>query len=164
MNKRVKTFDVEDKKLVEGAKSKTSKVKESASQAEVEKFGIVEINNGSAKAKGTKKADAGFEKNTSSCSKKPVKSNLHVVDDYFDFDLRANSKKSSALKMKSEDVEVIKEKSSAVSQIKEKSNEERYSATIAEAADRVAFDDAATYNITVARIGSLFDCEKRMIN
>ena len=25
MNKRVKTFDVEDKKLVEGAKSKTSK-------------------------------------------------------------------------------------------------------------------------------------------
>lgn len=171
MSDRVKTFNVEDTNLVSSAKSKTKKVKESVAQAEAEKFGIVEINNSSSKSKVKKTAERGFERNNVSCSKKPIKSKLHKVDDYFDFNLRANSKseeangKASALKMKTEDVEVIKEKTASSKSVQSKvANTERHQAIIAEVADRVVFDEEANRNIAVARIGALFDCEKRMIN
>ena len=94
---------------------------------------------------------------------------LEFLDSYYNE--LANSKseeangKASALKMKTEDVEVIKEKTASSKSVQSKvANTERHQAIIAEVADRVVFDEEANRNIAVARIGALFDCEKRMIN
>lgn len=143
MAKKLVTIDVEDKELKTTKKPVVSKKTKAVEKKEVENFGIVEINNASSVKKVKNKTEKGFEKNVSSAVRKTVKANTSKVDDYFDFSFRANEsekveEEKPVLKME-EKVEVA-------------------------TASVVEFDTEADRIIMVARLGSLFDCDKRMIN
>ncbi|MBR3885966.1 MAG: hypothetical protein IKJ33_05880 [Clostridia bacterium] len=140
MVKKLVTIDVEDKELKKTKKSVTSKKTKTAEVKEVENYGIVEINNTSSAKKVKNKTEKGFEKNVCETVKKRVKAETSKVDDYFDFDFRANASK------KTEEVSVLKmEETAKVEEV-------------------VAFDNEASRIIMVARLGSLFGCDKKMIN
>ena len=143
MVKKLVTIDVEDKDLKKTKKSTVSKKAKTDEKKEVENFGIVEINNASSVKKVKNTTEKGFEKNVSETVKRTVKAKTSQVDDYFDFDFRANvsekKEESSVLKM-SEEVKV-----DAVE-------------------ETVNFDNEANRIIMVARLGSLFGCDKKMIN
>lgn len=148
MVKKLVTIDVQDKELkkttktTKATKAASAKKATVAEKKEVENFGIVEINNASAAKKIKSKTEKGFEKNVSTVAKKSVKAQTSKVDDYFDFSFRIDEKKV--------DASVETEKSAN---------------THAEAVSEVVkFDNEANQIIRVARIGSLFDCDKRMIN
>jgi hypothetical protein len=143
MVKKLVTIDVEDKDLKKTKKSTVSKKAKTAEKKEVENFGIVEINNASSAKKVKNTTEKGFEKNVSETVKRTVKAKTSQVDDYFDFDFRANvsekKEESSVLKMSEEvKVEAVEE--------------------------AVNFDNEANRIIMVARLGSLFGCDKKMIN
>ena len=142
MVKKLITIDVEDKELKKSAKSVSAKKTKPVEKNEVENFGIVEINNAGAIKKVKNKTEKGFEKNVSSATKRTVKAKTSKVDDYFDFSFRANVSESAK-----EETPVLKmeEEANVVSEV-------------------VKFDNEADRIIMVARLGSLFDCEKRMIN
>ena len=146
MVKKLVTIDVEDKKLKTTAKSVASKKSKSVEKKEVENFGIVEINNASSVKKVKNTTEKGFEKNVSETVKRTVKAKTSQVDDYFDFSFRTSESK----------VEAVEE--TATLKIDEKVEKESV------VTDVVNFDNEANQIIRVARIGSLFDCEKRMIN
>ena len=78
--------------------------------------------------------------------KRTVKAKTSKVDDYFDFSFRVESSEKVE---KSEETPVLK--------IEEEPKAEH----IAEVSN---FDNEAKRIIMVARLGSLFDCDKRMIN
>jgi hypothetical protein len=143
MVKKLVTIDVEDKDLKKTKKSTVSKKAKTVEKKEVENFGIVEINNASSAKKVKNTTEKGFEKNVSETVKRTVKAKTSQVDDYFDFDFRANvsekKEESSVLKMSEEvKVEAVEE--------------------------AVNFDNEANRIIMVARLGSLFGCDKKMIN
>ena len=137
MVKKLVTINVEDKELKSTTKSVVSKKSNVVEKKEVENFGVVEINNSSAVKKVRGKSEKGFEKNVSSSVKKSVKAQTSKVDDYFDFSFR---KTESEVKQ-----DVKCEKAETVSEV-------------------VNFDSEVDRIIMVARLGSLFDCDKRMIN
>ena len=146
MVKKLVTIDVQDKELKKTTKTTKSRAV-SAKKAtaiekkEVETFGIVEINNASAVKKVKSKTEKGFEKNVCATEKKSVKAQTSKVDDYFDFSFRVS------------ETAVVEEKPA----LKIENNAQVVS-------DVVKFDNEANQIIRVARIGSLFDCDKRMIN
>jgi len=143
MVKKLVTIDVEDKELKKTKKSTVSKKAKTAEKKEVENFGIVEINNASSVKKVKNTTEKGFEKNVSEVVKRTVKAKTSKVDDYFDFDFRAN-------------ISEKKEETSAL-----KMSEEVKAETVEEV---VNFDNEANRIIMVARLGSLFGCDKKMIN
>ncbi len=139
MAKKLVTIDVEDKELKKTKKSTVSKKAKTAEKKEVENFGIVEINNASSAKKVKNTAEKGFEKNVSETVKRSVKAKTSKVDDYFDFDFRAN------VAEKKEETPVLKMSEEVV-------------------AESVSIDNEASRIIMVARLGSLFGCDKKMIN
>lgn len=143
MVKKLVTIDVEDKELKKTKKSTVSKKAKTVEKKEVENFGIVEINNASSVKKVKNTTEKGFEKNVSETVKRTVKAKTSKVDDYFDFDFRAN-------------ISEKKEETSAL-----KMSEEVKAETVEEV---VNFDSEANRIIMVARLGSLFGCDKKMIN
>ena len=203
MARKLYTVEVDEKNLASSVSSKASKVAANSAQKEVEAFGIVEINNNSAKNKVKNKKDAGFEKNVISGTKKAIKSNLAKIDDYFDFSFRpvakvetvveevkAETKKKTCAKKvetkatvskktvktaekvaktaktKKADVaiEKVEEGSTKTITLKEETLSERQIMDEAKACDRFVFDDEAKRIISVARVGSLFDCDIKSIN
>lgn len=147
MVKKLVTIDVEDKELKKSAKSVAAKKTKAVEKKEVENFGIVEINNASSAKKVRNKTEKGFEKNVSETVKKTVKAQTSKVDDYFDFSFRTTR-----------NVEKVEETSAL------KINEKVETAHAEVVSEVVKFDNEANQIIRVARIGSLFDCDKRMIN
>ncbi len=143
MVKKLVTIDVEDKELKKTAKSVSTKKTKAVEKKEVENFGIVEINNASSVKKVSKKSEKGFEKNVSEVAKKSVKAKTSKVDDYFDFSFRVNATEASAKEVK--ETPVLKMEEETVSEV-------------------AAFDSEASRIVMVARLGSLFDCDARMIN
>ena len=143
MVKKLVTIDVEDKELKKTKKSTVSKKAKTVEKKEVENFGIVEINNASSVKKVKNTTEKDFEKNVSETVKRTVKAKTSKVDDYFDFDFRAN-------------ISEKKEETSAL-----KMSEEVKAETVEEV---VNFDSEANRIIMVARLGSLFGCDKKMIN
>ena len=137
MVKKLVTINVEDKELKSTTKSVVSKKSSVVEKKDVENFGVVEINNSSAVKKVKGKAEKGFEKNVSSSEKKSVKAQTSKVDDYFDFSFRKDEIKVKQ-EVKIEEKEIISEV--------------------------VQFDSEVDRIIMVARLGSLFDCDKKMIN
>ncbi len=222
MAKKVYTLEIDEKNLKTSAKSKAVSEKKSLAQSEVESYGIVEINNASASKKIKTNADKGFEKIVSGNSKKAVKSELHKVDDYFDFNFRpqanvepkqaepeyseeddliefirnflnenstmaleaekevkpvtkkatakkattkATAKKCATPKAKTAKIESIAteidNKTATILKVESEHIEEIRTCQVKA---EVAYDDDARYNISIARMGSLFDCEKTMLN
>lgn len=92
MAKKLVEIEVNDEKLTKTAQSRQSAVKKSVAEAEVESFGVVEINNTSSKKKVQKQADAGYEKNVTTGSRRPVKTKISEVEDYTDFCFRKTAK------------------------------------------------------------------------
>ena len=178
MANKVYTIQVKDENLKASVKSKSVKTKKTASEKEVETFGIVEINNASSKGKMKNSADAGFEKNVTSCAKKAIKAQVSKVDDYFDFSFRPEEKvakvatkkatveKKSTVAKKTTKAKNTVEKQSAKTSILKIDDEkiERSYAVVAEACERLTSDDDAARIISVARMGLLFDCDKCAIN
>ena len=217
MAKKVFEIQIDTKKLGNSAKSQKIKAAKTVAEKEVETFGIVEINNASAKSKIKNANDVGYEKNVTDCQKKAVKSQVSQVEDYFDFSFRpaleekvveakpvekkakkvATKKAVSAVaetkveikakaetKAKSETKVAVKakaqtkttkkataektvksaEKTAVYKAEKLEQNDERQANVVAEACERISFDDEAERIICVARLGSLFDCDVRMLD
>lgn len=153
MAKKLVTIDVEDKDLKASTGSVKSKKTKVVKKKEIENFGIVEINNASAAKKVKSNIEKGFEKNVSGEAKKSVKAKTSKVDDYFDF-----SFKTKTVKVEEKKEEKVQE--AAVLKV----SEEVKTAQSENVASSVNFDSEANNVIRVARIGSLFDCDIRMIN
>lgn len=183
MAKKIYTLTLDEKNLQTSVSKKSEETKKPYAQKEVEEFGIVEINNGQATKKIKNKNDVGYEKVLSNTNKKQVKNNIHQVDDYFDFSFRPETKKVAESKSeKSETVAVKTTKKEPVkSSVKSETEVVNLKASIAvpsidpkhiedaktyktEETERTSYDEAASYNVSVARMGALFDCEKRMLN
>ena len=88
MAKKIYEIEVNDENLTKTAKSKANSVAKSVAEAEVESFGVFEINNTSSIKKVAKKADAGYEKNVTVAKKRQIKSQVSEVEDYADFCFR----------------------------------------------------------------------------
>ena len=88
MAKKIYEIEVNDENLTKTAKSKASSVVKSVAEAEVESFGVFEINNSSSTKKVAKKGDAGYEKNVTVAKKREIKSQISEVEDYADFCFR----------------------------------------------------------------------------
>ena len=177
MAKKVYTIEVNDENLKNTKKSKSVAAKKNASEEAVESFGILEINNASAKNKVKNTKESGFEKNVTGCAKKTVKSQLAQVDDYFDFSFRPNASankeavvetvaKKATKSKKAEPAKAVKKtttkKSTANKSAKvlkmdaEVSEVERSAMVAAEVCDRISIDGDAEKIMSVARLGALF--------
>ena len=157
MAKKIYEIKVNDKSLVSTKPVADKPVK--VDTKEVEEFGIVEINNASSTKKIKNKQDKGFEKNIVSATKRQVKSKTSQVDDYFDFSFRKNkdsSKTQSISPIESENKKAPEQKAEAKAALKMNKVENDMNS--------IKFDSEVSQVIRVARIGSLFDCEKCMIN
>ncbi len=155
---KVYTVELDEKKLASSVSSKQTKLTVKPAQKEVETFGIVEINNNSAKNKVKNTKDVGFEKNLVG-TKKSVKSAVSKVDDYFDFSFRPETK-TCKTETKAEDKVCAKKeiapKVATTLKVEEKTLSERQIKDEAKACERFVFDDAAKKIVSVARAGSLF--------
>ncbi len=140
MAKKVYTVQLDNKNLNTTA-SKAAKVEVSKSQKEVEKFGVVEINNKSAKCKVKNTKDMGYEKNVMATEKKAVKSTVSKVDDYFDFSFRPTAKVQT-------ETRVAKEASA--------SNNGAEIISEAKVCSAYVLTEEAKRVISIARAGSLF--------
>ena len=173
MVKKLVTIDVNDKELKVSAKPIEAKIVKEAEKTEMEKFGFVEINNGAcAKKTEASKTVKGFEKNVSEGVKRTIKAQTSVVEDYFDFSFKVNQKKEEAVEAKktvkkSTATKTTKAKTtkveSRVADSKTLKVDEKLKQEQNEHLDAVKFDSDANYVIRVARIGSLFDCDKWVI-
>lgn len=180
MNNKVYTLSIDEKEL-ESQGSKTKVTKKNKAQDEIETFGIVEINNTSAKKRVKNVSDKGYTKTVSAVTKKSVKKSPTKVDDYFNFDFRYNEN-SKANEPASEEVSNISRAVKKGGQAKSK--EEKISVAIAalkgteeqvvantevlndndisavssdaESCSSFALDDAALHIIDIARLGSFF--------
>lgn len=165
MAKKLVTIDIESKNLKVSEKPSESKSAKVEEKKEVENFGIVEINNASATKKLKNKQDKGFEKNVSGSAKKSVKAETAKVEDYFDFSFRTNqSAKTASSKESKVDVKADKKVETVQTTPVLKINEEMKNSQTENVSNSVKFDSEANQIVRVARIGSLFDCEKRMMN
>ena len=134
MANKVYTINIEDENLT--AESKTTKSK-ALKIKQVEVFGVEEINNLGAVKKMKNKTEKGFEKNVVETTKRSVKQKVNEVEDYFDFCFK---KGEVMVEAKKETIEIAKE-------------------TVAECVDTDAY-----VVMNLARMGSLFGCDKRVIN
>ncbi|MBR7172636.1 MAG: hypothetical protein IKD36_02460 [Clostridia bacterium] len=148
MARKVYTVEFDDVNLASTAGSKASKVIASEAEKEVENYGIVEINNNSAKKKVKSTREAGFEKNVTNASKKSVKATISKVDDYFDFSFRPTSV------VKVEDKAEIKKATSKTTKAKTAAKPEIIDN--AKACEIYTMTDEARKVVSVAREGSLF--------
>ena len=211
------TLEIDEKNLETSVKAKTVEQKKSVAAAEVESYGIAQINNASASKKIKNNAEKGFEKVVSGKTKKAVKSEVSRVDNYFDFSFRKqpevferaaeslklmdlideilNNFESGAFEIVPETIiktieedsakavktakkvcakKVSAKKSAAKKEVKADSKTSTILKVESEHIEEIrncqvqaavcAYDDDAIYNIDMARIGSLFDCEKTMLN
>lgn len=169
MAKKVVTIDIEKKDLEASSKPSEAKVAKSAKveeKKEVENFGIVEINNASATKKIKNKTEKGFEKNVSGSEKKSVKSHTSKVEDYFDFSFRTQEK-AKAIDSKKAETKVENAKVEAKAEtpvVSLKLTDDVKKSQAENVSNSVKFDSEATQIVRVARMGSLFDCDKRMMN
>lgn len=142
MAKKVYTIDVEDKKVEETAKKKRTRTVKSKVEKEIEKLGVTEINNTSATKRVKNNTEKGFEKNVVASEKKAVKQKVNEVEDYFDFSFRKNDNTSANLcEVKEEKINLVKE-----------------------VCKQECCDADAYVIMNLARMGSLFGCDKRVIN
>lgn len=145
MARKVYTVEIDNIKLEDSVASKQSKVSARASEKEVENFGIVEINNKSAKARVKNTKDAGFQKTVVAAEKKSVKQNLAQIDDYFDFSFRKE--------------ETVVSKSAATKKVcgaKAKSVKAKEIIDSVRECEVYSLNDEARRIVSVAREGSLF--------
>lgn len=134
MANKVYTINIEDENLT--AENKTTKSK-TIKTKQVDVFGVEEINNTGAVKKMKNKTEKGFEKNIVETKKRCVKQKVNEVEDYFDFCFK---KGEVMVETKKETIEIAKE-------------------TVAECVDTDAY-----VVMNLARMGSLFGCDKRVIN
>ena len=190
MVRKVVTIDVEDEMLT-GSAQKSSKAKGvknikalQSEQTEVERLGVMNINNSGALKKIRASANTGVVKNENQCSKRKIKTELSHVEDYFDFSFRPDVK--CEISAKPEVVETVKvekkpasapkTKTSTTTQasVKTKTTSQPSKKVIAElktAADEIInescesahLDDQASHNVWIARMSAMFDCDARMI-
>ena len=160
---KVYTVQVNDEKLVNSASSKQSKVAVKEAQKEVENYGIVEINNNSAKAKVKNSKEVGFEKNVVACEKKAVKATVSKVDDYFDFSFRPEAGKKVAKKTVAKTAKKEAKAAPAVVEVKSEATvikaelvEDRQITVEAKACDRFIYDEEVKKVVSIAREGALF--------
>ena len=184
MVKKLVTIDVNDKELTVSknpAKAKEVKISETT---EMEKLGFVEINNTQAAKKSKSSVVKGFEKNVCEGSKRGVKAQTSLVEDYFDFSFRKNEKaketaeevvekkvvKTATKKTTAKTTKAVAEKKTTAKKSVKK--EEMTAININDSLklnqnviveNTVNFDNEVNNIIRVARIGSLFDCDKRII-
>ena len=114
--------------------AKKSRAKTTKTLSKVAVFGVEEINNASAAKRMKNKAEKGFEKNIVSSTQKSVKQKVNEVEDYFDFCFK---KGDNMAVTKKETIKIAKE---------------------------VVADTDAYLVMNLARMGSLFGCDKRAIN
>lgn len=187
MVKKLVTIDIQDKNLKSSAKSVASKKAKVEETKEIENFGIVEINNSSSAKKVKNNAERGFEKNVSGEAKKTVKSQISQVEDYFDFSFRktdveenaklvektvktatkstkTEKKTATTKKVVAKKQSVAKEKEIPAIKIEEIVTQNLKEEQKENVSDSVNFDNEANQVIRIARIGSLFDCDIRMMN
>lgn len=204
MLKKFCTLEIDEKNLETSVKASNAEQKKTVSQSEVESFGIVEINNASASKKLKNTAEKGFEKVISGAEKRTVKSELHKVDDYFDFSFKpvAEVKEKETdeeiiefireilgefpeeivaeevKEEKSKKAKVVKKATTKKAVAKKATKEESNTSTILKVENEhieeirnhqvqiegCAYDDDAKFNIDIARMCSLFGCEKTMLN
>ena len=179
MAKKLVTIDVNDDNLKVSAKPVKAKEAKIVESNEMEKLGFVEINNSSSK-KVAKAAAKGFEKNLSEGTKKAIKSQTSLVEDYFDFSFRVNEK-SIIEKEESVDTKVVAKKTTktvkkTATKVAEESkieakvdvceikiDEDLKQTQTVNVTNYIVFDNEVSQILNVARIGSLFDCDKRAI-
>ena len=106
----------------------------SDSRTQISEFGVEEINNTSAIKRMKNRTEKGFEKNVVSSTQKSVKQKVNEVEDYFDFCFK---KGDNMAVTKKETIKIAKE---------------------------VVADTDAYLVMNLARMGSLFGCDKRAIN
>ena len=158
MAKKIYEIKVNDKSLVSTKPVADKPVK--VDKSEVEQYGVLEINNASSKKMVKNKTEKGFEKNLTSSAQKTVKSKTSKVDDYFDFSFRKRSNQqpaqsaSNVANQNKKEVKVDETMTKAALKMNKIEND----------MNLVGFDSEVNQVIRVARIGSLFDCEKCMIN
>ena len=162
MVKKFYTIEVDNENLKNTAKSKSLKTKKSALEKETEAFGVVEINNASSKNRIKNNKCVGFEKNVTNQAKKQVKSQLHEVEDYFDFSFKPEVKVEEKVVKKTTRTRAKKQETTV---LKAQPVQDERTVNIAEVCDRINLnDDEIERIVCVARIGSLFDCDKRILN
>ena len=162
MARKVYTVELDDKNIVGTKGSKSAKVASNESEKETSAFGIVEINNNSAKGKVKNLKDAGFEKNVTGSEKKAVKSTISQVEDYFDFSFRPVAREEVAVQEKKTCAKKVVAKKTAtkkaeVVEVSEKIETKK--ANIVEevsACQTYTMSDEARRVVSVARAGSLF--------
>ena len=176
MAKKLVTIDVNDKELTVSAKPVKAREVKKTEATEMEKLGFVEIN--SAKTAKTSKAIVvkGYEKNISEGTKRGVKAQTSLVEDYFDFSFRKNEKAKEEITEKKAVKTTTKKATTKTSKATttKKSTKKDTASVIkidenlkleqnSNVENTVNFDSEAYNIIRVARIGSLFDCDKRII-
>ena len=174
MVKKLVTIDINDKELKVSAKPVEAKNVKEVEKTEMEKLGFVEINS-SVGAKKTKKTSSkGFEKNVSETVKRTVKAQTSMVEDYFDFSFRANQNQEDKKEEKVESKKTAKKATATAKTVKAKTTTTKSTKAKVEVVkveaelnqeqneqiQSVKFDNDAYQIIRVARIGSLFDCDK----
>lgn len=162
--KKFYTIEVDNENLKNTAKSKSVKTTLTASEKEVESFGIVEINNASSKGKVRSTKEVGFEKHMTNCEKKTVKSQVSQVVDYFDFSFRPETEikvaQKAAVKKVAKKTATAKTTKTAAAKTKKdvstvlKMEPETSFDLNAEVCERIDVD--AQKIADVARLGSLF--------
>lgn len=155
MAKKLVTINI-DKNLSVSTKSVEAQI-QTQEKKEIENFGIVEINNASATKKIKANTERGFEKNISGETKKSVKTKTSQVEDYFDFSFRTNRQSKST-----ESAQKTAKKSSSSTKLAESGVKKPEN--VKEVQQQIVFDSDANQIVRVARIGSLFDCDIRMMN
>lgn len=155
MAKKLVTINI-DKNLSVSTKSVEAQIQKQEKK-EIENFGIVEINNASATKKIKANTERGFEKNISGETKKSVKTKTSQVEDYFDFSFRTNRQSKST-----ESAQKTAKKSSSSTKLAESGVKKPEN--VKEVQQQIVFDSDANQIVRVARIGSLFDCDIRMMN
>ena len=174
MAKKLVTIDVNDKELTVTSKLVDAKTTKTVEKTEMEKLGFVEINNTANGKKAKATVAKGFEKNLCEGARKNVKAQTSMVEDYFDFSFRKNEK---AKDVKEEVVEKTTSKTTArktTTKTSAKTSKKSVEDVVkidedikleqnVNVVNTVNFDNEVNQIIRVARIGSLFDCDKRTI-
>ena len=91
MSRKVFTLDINENVKEKSTKAKKEGLKVVTKTATAD-FGVAEINNSSAKKRVQQTKTIGFEKNICEAKRKPIKSKIHEVDDYFDFCFKVEPK------------------------------------------------------------------------
>ena len=179
MVKKLVTIDVNDKNLTVSSKPVKANAVNTKEATEIEKLGFVEINSGASSKKAKNTSVKGYEKNVIDSTKRTVKAKTSMVEDYFDFSFRLNDNKTHSdvveEKKKSKVSKAKTTKATAKTSSKSVKKTEKTDAKTLKIDENlkkeqncnlsssVCFDNEANQIIRVARMGSLFDCDKRII-